>query len=164
MNRVIDVRRVPIGTIVEPITLEKAKVYLRITDTSQDDLITMMIKAAREAIEKATGLSLIPVTVTAVINNEDGGIELPYPPVTTSPTGVKLVGLDYPKLVDITEEITLTYSAGFAAGTIPNDLLFAIYDQLAFMFENRGDGYDVSSVCEKAWRTCIRYTRQPLFV
>jgi hypothetical protein len=66
--------------------------------------------------------------------------------------------------VDITEEVTLTYFAGFAPGTIPNDLLFAIYDQLAFMFENRGDGYDVSSVCEKAWRTCIRYTRQPLFV
>jgi uncharacterized phiE125 gp8 family phage protein len=109
MNRVIDVRRVPVGTIVEPITLQKAKDYLRITDTSQDDLITMMIKGAREAIEKATGLSLIPVTVTAVINNEDGGIELPYPPVTTSPTGVKLVGLDYPKLVDITEEVTLTY-------------------------------------------------------
>jgi hypothetical protein len=164
MNRVIDVRRVPIGTITEPITLQKAKDYLRITDTSQDDLITMMIKGAREAIEKATGLSLIPVTVTAVINNEDGGIELPYPPVTTSPTGVKLVGLDYPKLVDITEEVTLTYSAGFAPGTIPNDLLFAVYDQLAFMFENRGDGYDVISVCEKAWRTCIRYTRQPLFV
>jgi hypothetical protein len=164
MNRVIDVRRVPVGTITEPITLQKAKDYLRITDTSQDDLITMMIKGARESIEKATGLSLIPVTVTAVINNEDGGIELPYPPVTTGPTGVKLVGLDYPKLVDITEEVTLTYSAGFAAGTIPNDLLFAIYDQLAFMFENRGDGYDVSSVCEKAWRTCIRYTRQPLFV
>jgi hypothetical protein len=74
------------------------------------------------------------------------------------------VGLDYPKLVDAIEEITLTYSAGFATGTIPNDLLFAIYDQLAFMFENRGDGYDVSSVCEKAWRACIRYTRQPLFV
>lgn len=166
MNRVIDVKAVPVGTIVEPITLAQAKTYLRVTDDMQDALITMMIKASREAIEKVTGLSLIPVTVTAILCNPSGGIELPIAPQTSTPTGTGLVfeGLDYKNLVTETESVTLTYNAGYAVGTVPMDLLFAVYDQIAFMFENRGDGYDVSSVCEKAWRTCIRYTRQPLFV
>lgn len=46
---------------VEPVSLSKAKNFLRLDDdfTNDDDLITTLIVAAREAVEAFTGLSLV---------------------------------------------------------------------------------------------------------
>jgi uncharacterized phiE125 gp8 family phage protein len=43
----------------EPITLADAKLYLRVDDGHEDTLIEALIKAARDAVEVATGRSLI---------------------------------------------------------------------------------------------------------
>lgn len=43
----------------EPVTLAEAKAYLRLQSDSEDDLVTGLIKAAREDIERATGTALI---------------------------------------------------------------------------------------------------------
>lgn len=163
MNYVIDISR-EILTTEELISLSDAKEYLRVTDTAQDNVITLIIKGAREAIEKATGLCINYSKIKALLNNSDGMIELPMQPLNAMiTTGLSFVGYDFLQLVNISEQIEVEYNAGYDISTIPVDLLLAIYDQIAFMYDNRGSGADTYSVCEKAWRTCLRYTRKPLF-
>jgi uncharacterized phiE125 gp8 family phage protein len=46
----------PVG---EPVSLSEAKVHLRLTTDSEDALLEGLIRAAREDVERATGLALI---------------------------------------------------------------------------------------------------------
>ena len=47
------------GPIDEPITLAEAKAHLRVTIDNEDDLITRLIKGARESFERETGRQLL---------------------------------------------------------------------------------------------------------
>ncbi len=47
------------GPDVEPVTLADAKAELRIDHDSEDDLLTGLIRAAREEVERTTGLAMI---------------------------------------------------------------------------------------------------------
>ncbi len=47
---------------VEPVTLVEAKDFLRVASASDDDLLTGLIRAAREDVERTTGLALIDQT------------------------------------------------------------------------------------------------------
>lgn len=145
---------------VEPVTLAEAKRHLNLqfdTEgsyefTDDDTKITSLITSARMAIEKFTGLSLIPKVITAVIQNEKGGIDLPFGPVTefTSLTDeddeeieaddYKLQGLQFKKLKSPCKAyMTAVYDAGYTPDNIPGDLKEAILHQLAFLYKNRGD-------------------------
>ncbi len=46
----------------EPVTLDEAKAVLRVTEVAEDALILRLIRAARQRIEAALGLSLITTT------------------------------------------------------------------------------------------------------
>jgi len=173
-NNVLDILVVPLDA-TEPISLAEAKEYLRVTDTAQDNVITQMITAARQAIEKATQRSLVLSEVVTIVDNSYGNIELPMQPFVgllvikdkdgnDITTDVEVDGLVFKRIVTKSDYYRCAYTAGYPAGFMPMDLKFAIYDQIAFMWENRGDQVDTASVCEKAWRTCIRYTRKPLLV
>jgi len=50
------------GPAVEPVTLAGMKEHLRVTHDSEDALITGLIKAAREEVERSTSLALIEQT------------------------------------------------------------------------------------------------------
>ncbi len=66
---------------VEPITLDEAKLHLRVDSAADNALITSKIVTARLLIEKETGRVLI-TTVLAMIYDEVGeSFELPYPPL-----------------------------------------------------------------------------------
>ncbi len=70
----------------EPLTLEEAQLHLRVTDTSEDDLINALIKAARNAAETYTNRQLMPATWDLYLDRFPCGmvpIELPRCPVAT---------------------------------------------------------------------------------
>lgn len=179
-NYVIEKFAVPLSA-TEPITVAEAKAYAKITDTVEDTEIAKMITAARQAIEAVTGLSLVPSTITAIIDNSYGNIELPLQPyvsdfvLTNKSEGTitaqaVLLGERFKCLESPTESyMKAVYKGGYSAKgdvgypVMPEDLLNAIKDQFAFLYDNRGDNASSMTVCEKAWRTTLRYTRKPLF-
>jgi uncharacterized phiE125 gp8 family phage protein len=44
---------------IEPVTLTEAKAYLRLDGTADEDLLTGLIRAARQEVEQATGTALL---------------------------------------------------------------------------------------------------------
>lgn len=172
INRVVDYRLTDVGTVVEPVTLANAKLYCRsVTGTSEDTLFTTLITAARKAVERLTGLSLIPKTCVCQIINMNGFFELPYGPVTNTPTFTDyygnvitpyMVGYDFPQVKDPLETITsCSYNVGYT--TVPEELQVAIMAQINFMYENRGDNSDSATVCPITQKIAQKYSRIPMF-
>ncbi len=178
-NNVIEVFAVPIAA-TEPFTVAEAKAYARITHDTEDVLIGELITAARQAIERVTQLCLVPSNVTAILDNSYGDIELPLGPYASNfelldkqgnaVTNHQLLGERFKYLENPTDSyLKATYKAGYTAKseagyiTMPIDLLNAIKDQFTFLYGNRGDSSIESTVCMKAYRTTLRYTRKPLF-
>ena len=172
INRVVDYRLTDVGTVVEPISLATAKLYARSqTGTAEDALFTLFITSARKAVERLTGLSLIPKTCAATIINMTGFMELPYGPVTNTPVFTdyygntiypSMIGYDYPQIKDPLETVTtVSYNVGFTS--VPEELQVAILAQINFMYENRGDNSDSATVCVITQKICQKYSRIPMF-
>jgi len=130
----------------EPITLAEAKEWLYITDNSHDVLLPTLIKVARMQLEKAANISIITRTVTTVLRNDCGGISLPMQPITGAVTAtdrngdsltLTLLGENYKFIETTFEYAKLVYTAGFS--TVPEDIKQAVKQQVAHLFENRGD-------------------------
>ena len=52
----------------EPVTVAEVKSHLRLQHASEDDLIAGLIRAAREEVERATGMALIDQTWRLVLD------------------------------------------------------------------------------------------------
>lgn len=73
----------------EPITLQEAKIHLRVDDSEEDTSISMAIQTARQEAEHMTGRALITQTWERVLDAfPAGAIELGNPPII-SITSVK---------------------------------------------------------------------------
>ena len=160
------------GSTCEPVTLAEAKSYARVTTNAEDALIEIMISSAREAIEVATGLSLVQKEIVVFFNNINGKFELPFGPVNIntfqlydmgqngmeiSPSDYDLFGGLHPKLeFPRYTNLKAIYIAG--QDCIAKDLKLAILDQISYDYENRGLDGD-SGICEKSWKACQRWTR-----
>lgn len=171
-NYINDFSAVPIAPIVEPVTVAEAKSYCRVTTNTEDALFGTLITSAREAIEVATGLSLIPKNVTTYFNNISGNFDIPFGPIDVATfelfdmeqnaleitgTDLQLIGDEFPKLAyPHYANLKATYEAGYT--TIPADLKLAILDQVSYDYENRGLDSD-SGICHKTWKACQRHTR-----
>lgn len=171
-NYVVDYQLTETGT--EPIDLATAKAYCRIlTGTSEDTLITLLITAARHAIEGLTGLSIIAKTAKVSFMNPAGYFALPYGPVKSTPAPVykdsnaavitpTIIGYDFPVIQEgFYDYATAEYSVGYV--TCPEELKVAILAQISFMYENRGDNSDNATVCQIAQKICQKYSRVPFF-
>jgi uncharacterized phage protein (predicted DNA packaging) len=147
-SKVIDVSFVYADPIVEPVTLEEVKEYMRVDYPDDDDVIERLITMAREWAEKHAAISIIPREVTAWVESVNR-IELPYGPVTTplasivvknesgtTLTGIKYIGADYPRIIGYGTYVA-TYDAGFTE--VPEGLKIAICAKVLAQFENRGD-------------------------
>lgn len=79
----------------EPITTAEAKAHLRVTDTSEDDLIDSYVVAAREWVEDYTGFILVQREVTDAFAAWGDYLTLRYQPITVG---------------DPTPELTVNYT------------------------------------------------------
>lgn len=157
-NSIIDVQDNTTGTITEPVTLAECKAYMRLSNTAEDTLISSLIKAARELIEKYTGLSLIRKTQKIIVNNSLGNISIPYGPyvdadITATGTDVivkkrnKKIVIESP-LIDYLE---LTCIGGYTnAAAVPEALKTAIKEQVNYMFMQRDNVIPVKGLGDKA--------------
>jgi uncharacterized phiE125 gp8 family phage protein len=159
---------------VEPVTLQEAKDYMRISSNAEDSLIEELITSARERIEKFTGLSLGEKTLKAYWFYFHIPQEIPYGPVTLIDSVVNdedvaleyvARGLQYKTLESYsTTGLTIEYEAGFAVA--PKGLKLAILKQVSTDYENRENysiydqPYELSS---DARRQAKPYCRNTIF-
>ena len=75
--------RIKTDIATEPVSSVEAKLFCKVTTTADDTLFTILIKAARIAMEKYTSSSFAEKTIHATYLKmpEDNLIELPYGPV-----------------------------------------------------------------------------------
>ena len=136
-------RKVIAGPAQEPLTLEEAKRFLRITSSAEDDVVAALVAAARKRIERGTELALITQTVEVKLDGfwDSCAIELPMPPLqevvsvqyldgagalqTLSADTYKVSthrrpgrvwlasGKSWPTTKDEREAVTITFKAGF---------------------------------------------------
>jgi len=157
----------------EPVTLQEAKDYMRISSDSENDLIEELITSARERIEKYTGLSLGLKTLKAYWFYFHVPAEIPYGPVTAinsvvDDNDVELEytarGLQYKTLEAYsTQGLAIEYEAGFTI--VPKGLKLAILKQVSTDYENRENysiydqAYELSS---DARRQAMPYCRNTI--
>lgn len=169
-NFIIDHKLIDYGVIVEPVTVEEAKLYCRVTNTIEDDLMAELITQSRQAVEKASGLSITPKIVTVWFTNLATMFQFPFGPINTFtsltdnndvvllPAAYKLIGGEYPSLkYPAYADMKAVYTTGMEV--VPKELKIAILDQINYGYENRGMDVNDMGICEKTWRVCQRWTR-----
>jgi uncharacterized phiE125 gp8 family phage protein len=154
------------GPATEPLTLAEAKLYLRVDSTSEDDLITALIKAARLQVENKTYRMLITQTWDLILDKTDLNeslIQIYKQPVTAissikyydsnnteqtlsatnyqtevSSNPAKVQIITFPQIYDRLGAVTIRFVAGYAnAGAVPQDIKQAMYFLIGHMYENR---------------------------
>jgi hypothetical protein len=146
INAIVDIKKEESGA--EPVTKAEAKAHMNVTYTDDDTMIESMIKASRIAIENFTGVSIKAKTITAVLDNYRGEMELPYGPVNGDVEVLEddedgdeiedaVVGVLYKRLTGSNGRVYVTYDTGYA--TVPEDLRLAILNEVAYRYANRGE-------------------------
>lgn len=134
-----------VAPAAEPISREEAKLYSRIDISTDDTLIDLLIKAAREEVETYTGRAFVKRTYRADIPRFFDVMELPHPPViaisgiqyytATSPAALTTLAtsnytLDrnrvirsydgtWPAVDPVPNAVQITYTAGYPATSSP---------------------------------------------
>ena len=135
--------------MAEPVSLDLAKSHLRILDdTSEDALITGYIVAAREWVENYTGHALVQREFVEAHAPERGVISLYRKPIVEvsvadfadtrivagrlfPASGSSWPALSYP------DRFTVTYTAGYAEGEVPQALIQAVLLLVGHFWSNR---------------------------
>lgn len=138
------------GSVVvsEPITLEQAKSWLKVEVDNDDEIIDVLITAARIACEGYTGISFVERSVTAILNNSLGNIKLPYGPINnvtsvtdiegTDVSGYTITGVAHKRLLSpVINYVEVEYTAGYFS--LPQHFKTALKEQLTWMYQHRGD-------------------------
>lgn len=139
----------------EPVSLDEAKDWLKITFDDADDELTGLISEVRQIFEEVLGLSLIPRYVLAELRFQLGdGMELPFGPVDVVTAAfdrdLNLIEeanyeisseVDFKYLRTKYDYIKLGYNAGYSDTTIPlpKGLKNAMLREIAWRYNHRGD-------------------------
>lgn len=159
-NRTKDVK-VTTDVTAEPVTLEQAKAFLNVNFDDDNAIITGMITGARQLLEKELNISIATKTLKITFTH-DGcyNYRIPYGPigeiseavykydwddtVDVTTTNYKLIGDDFKQFRGQRGIWTITYAAGYTEP--PEAIKQGILKQVAWMYENRGDGLGTSQV------------------
>lgn len=166
----------------EPVTLDQIKSQCRVDFPDDDSLLTLLGKGARKSLERYCSISMVPKQVNLTLDLI-AAVEIPYGPniaITsfvdkdgnTIDTGtyeisgdqfqqIRPLGFQYYKA-------RMQYTAGYANGDVPEDLLIAILNEVAFRYEHRGDEGDTRKavnpgICESARVLADPYKRYTWF-
>ena len=155
--------------IVEPVTLEEVKRWARVDYEDDDELLTEMIPAAREAIERETNLKLVPHTVTVGGTlTRAGNFLLPYG--TPTVTAVTLIDGEEDTALSSLEyqlrgrslnvygygDYVISYTVGT---TVSAGLKEAIKMLVAYRYNNRGDQEKQTGMPEDILRRVIKHAQ-----
>jgi len=152
-NSVLDVQFQD-GVITEPVTLTEAKNFCKIDISTDDDLINLLITAARQMCEAYTGVGFVEHNVVSVLNNSNGDIYIPYGPMiainsVVNDQGTTLVldtdytlsGNEFKRLrTPNSNNITIDYTTGYT--TLPEALKTALLNQVYYLYDNRAVATD----------------------
>lgn len=74
-----------VAPTVEPVTMAEVKAHMRLDHASEDELLASLIRAAREEVERATGLALIDQDWRLVLDEwpANGTVSIALHPVKT---------------------------------------------------------------------------------
>ena len=155
------------GPDVEPITLDEAKLNMKVYCDADDDLITALIVAARRSCEDYENRAYITQTITLKRETLPSQIILPRPnlqsvtsivyiddggDLQTLDSGlydvdvyrepgqvVRAYGENYPSVRGDVNSVTIVYVAGYGdeATDVPQDTVQAIHLMIAHLYENR---------------------------
>lgn len=148
-----------------PVSLERARTFLRIETESEDDLLESLILSAIEEVETYTGLLLAKCVCEMTYEEtsqtsgglvekapKDVSIRIPHAPFlkmrSIEAGGYKILNYRLkvsPQDVAVCdvvipahETLTITYEAGFEEA--PEALKMAVLEIVAFRYEHRGEG------------------------
>lgn len=164
-------------------TLADAKAWLHIVDdTSQDADITRLLAAAARRVETFTGVVLLAREIEQRFDTFGVALELNRGPVSAVESiiyadadGVEQELADYlpalgrvpPRIyperdgwwpaLDEFGQVVVTYTAGYAAGEAPEDLIEAVLRLVAFWFVNREAG--TRALPDDVRDLCMNYRR-----
>ena len=177
VNLILDVKLgQPTGS--EPVTLAEVKSQLKIDFTTDDTLITALISAARDQIEKFTSTSIVGREIIALCKlTGDNWFELPYGPVDPDSIAVStvsiggstpetltnfdVIGTEFiqisPGVNDICYPFLITYDAGYT--DVPPAIKEAILHQAAYLYEHRGDESGIDRISPTAIALARIYRR-----
>ena len=168
--------RVITAPTTEPVTLTEAKLHLRVDHSTDDNLITALITAAREHVEHVTERSLITQTLELVVDAFPAAeIRLPRPKLI-SITSVKyddadgveqtmdaadyttdtysepgwlfpVYGTDWPSTLDAPNAVRVRYVAGYgSASAVPSGIKAWMLVRIGALYKNREELVDGRNV------------------
>ena len=173
-STILDKKIRPAVSVTEPVTPTEAKTHCIIDHTDDDALITVLITRARAQVENKTRLSLVEKTVVLTVDLK-GCFKLPYGPVRSITTierrqrltdddpdwdtltndEYRTEGEDFKTIVNpLCGVYRISYTVGYtnSAGLFPIEegLKQAVLEQVAFMYENRGDNNKAGKFSDQA--------------
>jgi uncharacterized phiE125 gp8 family phage protein len=166
------------GPSVEPLTLTQAKLFLRVDNSDEDDLITAFIVAARQAAEEYLNQKLITHSMECYLDSFSPIMELDLGPVqsittvkyydadgdlqTLSSSNYNVDTVSQPARVQIDESVSIptvddkinaviiAYESGYGDTSVkvPSAIISAVMLILGDLYENRQDTIIGSQVNE----------------
>lgn len=153
--------------LVEPVTVEQARMHCKIEEDNEDILIAQKIRTAREWVEDYTGRIVAQRTLVAHFRGWSGYLELFSRPVISvdaiayngpdgdaTYSGATFARGTYPLRIypgagswpalRTGGGITVAYTAGYDTGEVPACMIEAIYVLVFGMMSDRGGAYEQS--------------------
>lgn len=127
----------------EPVSVDDFKSqYAKIDFGEEDQLISMLLKAARRILEQYYNIDISKKTRIVIVNNSCGMIDLPGGPISNveDPAGNTEYVLSGQYLKSpVSCRVNIQYDSGYDQQYVPDGYKIAIMAQALYMFENRGD-------------------------